>query len=175
MRKIKNLDNWPERHLYRVISSHDVEYEHRSFRTISKSFGFSGKAGLKGIRYLSVRQFMKVLYWASFWILQNVDVSYIWWPPTFWEKWDSLRVGRLLKMRSSASSICQDSFQGLVHGRGFSWTPGEGHMYWASFWILQNVDVSYIFLILSRWQCYKYYKCLRLIPYLPASLKLRGG
>ncbi len=27
----------------------EPEYEHRSFRTISKSFGFSGKAGLKSI------------------------------------------------------------------------------------------------------------------------------
>ncbi len=28
----------------------EPEYEHRSFRTISKSFGFSGKAGLKNIQ-----------------------------------------------------------------------------------------------------------------------------
>ncbi len=42
----KNLDNWHERHLYRVISSHDEKYEHRPIRMISNIVWFSGKAGL---------------------------------------------------------------------------------------------------------------------------------
>ncbi len=62
MQKMKYPDNWPERHLYTVISSHDIEsfetlgmsgpeYQHRSFRMISNIVWISGKVGLKTISW----------------------------------------------------------------------------------------------------------------------------
>ncbi len=41
--KIEHLDNWPERHLYRVISSHDIErFKPQGCLTPNMSIGHFG-------------------------------------------------------------------------------------------------------------------------------------